>query len=557
MSINTKKYIETYLKIKDKNAKIVDFKLNEPQLKLYNLIKKLKSEHKPVRIIILKARQMGFSTLTEAVLFKEVATHFNMNAGIIAHESKATNNLFNMSKLYYDELPQEMKPQILNRNSQELIFNTADNKGLNSKISCMTAGNSSGRSGTYNFLHLSEFAFWQGDKKEAFVSLMQTVPNNDKSIVIIESTANGYDYFKELWDNAVSGNNDFVPFFVGWNELTQYQMTYTGFELTDEEKKLKEEYKLTNEQLEWRRWCIRNNCGGDIDKFHQEYPINPQEAFLSTGNCVFNTAIINQRILECKEPLKRGYFTYDYDDTLPQYGALNPVTDSPYLKNKISNIKWVNDQKGYIKIYELPTKPEITKYAIGGDTAGEGSDYFTAHVINAKTLNQCAVFRKQLDPDLYVKQMYCLGMYYNYCLIGIENNFDKFECRELARLGYINQFIRKAEEKINQKSVKEYGFRTDLVTRPAIISYIVEFVREHPEKINDIDTLKEMLEFIYNDNGRAEAQQGSHDDLVMGYAIAMRIVKDVVSRTNPIQLAESTFFNERNYEETGEEIPII
>lgn len=345
MSINTKKYIESFLKIKDKNAHIIDFKLNEPQLKLYNIIKKLKREHKPVRLLILKARQMGFSTETEAILFKEVVTHPNMTAGIIAHEAKATNNLFNMSKLYYDYLPEAIKPRILSRNAQELSFNSKDNKGLNSKISCMTAGDSAGRSGTYNLLHLSEFAFWPGNKKESYISLMQTVPNTKDSMVIIESTANGYEFFKELWDKAVSGESDFIPFFVGWNELSEYSMKYTGFELTEEEKELQKNYGVTLDQLEWRRWCIRNNCGGDIDLFHQEYPINPEEAFLSTGNCVFDTNVINSRLQNVKEPIKRGYFIYEYNDTLPAFGTINPYNGKRYPKYKISNIKWINDKK--------------------------------------------------------------------------------------------------------------------------------------------------------------------------------------------------------------------
>lgn len=557
MSINTKKYIEEYLKIRSKDSKIIPFKLNTPQIKLYNKIKEIKGQNKPVRIIILKARQMGFSTLTEAILFKEVVTRTNVTAGIITHESKATNNLFTMSKLYYDNLPKEMKPQIMNRNAQELVFNNKDNTGLNSKISCMTAGDGAGRSGTYNFLHLSELAFWSGDKKEAYISLMQTVPNNSNSMVIIESTANGYEFYKELWDKAVSNESDFIPFFVGWNELEEYSMPYTGFELDEEEKRLQQVYGVTLEQLEWRRWCIRNNCGGDIDIFHQEYPICPEEAFLNTGSCVFNTQIIHNRIQQLDKPLRIGYFEYDYDDTLQPYGRRNPTTGKLYPKYKMSNIRWVESKKGYIKIYEIPNSPEIVNYAIGGDTAGSGTDYFTAHVINSKTYKQCAVFKRQMDADLYTKQMYCLGMYYNKALIGIENNFDKYPVRELNRLGYPNQYVRENEEKISHKTMKEFGFRTDLKTRPAIISNLVQYVREHSELINDLDTLKEMLEFIYTDTGRAEAQEGSHDDLVMGLAIALRIVEQVSYSKETIYTRERDFFGNYDKQEVGERITVI
>ncbi len=556
-SINTKLYIEEYLKIKDKNSHIIPFKLNEPQLKLYNTIKEQKKANKPVRIIILKARQMGFSTLTEAILFKETATKHNISAGIIAHETKATNNLFTMSKLFYDNLPETMKPSILKRNAQELNFNTDKNTGLNSKITCMTAGKDAGRSGTYNFLHLSEFAFWEGDKQEAFSSLMQTVPNNPNSIVIIESTANGYEFYKDLWDKAVRHETDFIPVFVGWNELSEYRMKYTGFELTEDEKKLQKNYNLTLEQLEWRRWCIRNNCAGDVKKFNQEYPICPEEAFISSGSCVFDTEIIHNRLGELKKPIRTGWFEYEYDDTLPAYSAINPMTNTPYIKNKISNIKWHEDKNGYIKIYEVPNSPEIIQYGIGGDTAGNGEDYFTAHVINAKTHNQCAVFRHQMNADLYAKQMYCLGMYYNKALIGIESNFDSFSIKELLRLGYRHQYIRRQPDKIGNNSMNEYGFRTDLRTRPEIISNLQQFVRQYPELINDRDTLAEMLEFVYNKDGRPEAQEGSHDDLVMGYAIALKIINQVHYKTEPINMVSKTFFNKSFDQEVGEKIVIV
>lgn len=162
MSINTRKYIEEYLKIQDKEFKISNLKLNKPQLKLYEALAKQYLEDKPQRAVVLKARQMGFSTLTEAMIFKRTATKFNVKSGIIAHEVSATNNLFNMSKRYYDNLPSELKPSILRSNAKELIFNNQEHTGLNSSIKCMTAGNGNvGRSDTFTNVHMSEYAFWR------------------------------------------------------------------------------------------------------------------------------------------------------------------------------------------------------------------------------------------------------------------------------------------------------------------------------------------------------------------------------------------------------------
>ena len=121
-NINTKKYIEEYVKIRDKNSKIIPLILNEPQLKYYNVIKSLKKQNKPVRIIILKARQMGFSTETEGIFFKETVTKPNVNTAIVAHKEDSTTNLFNMSKLMYNELPNEIKPEKKSSNAKELVL---------------------------------------------------------------------------------------------------------------------------------------------------------------------------------------------------------------------------------------------------------------------------------------------------------------------------------------------------------------------------------------------------------------------------------------------------
>ncbi len=553
MNINTKKYIEEYVKIRDKSGSIIDFKLNEPQQRLYDIIKEQKEKGIPVRVIILKARQMGFSTLAEAILFKETATKCNVNTGIIAHKEDATSNLFTMSKRIYDNLPECMKPKKKASNAKELIFDNDEGTGLKSKMKCMTAGaDGVGRSDTFNNLHLSEYAFWPGNKKETLLGLMQSVPYLPNTMVIMESTANGYEDFKEIWDKAVKGENDYIPLFVGWNELKEYSIPYNGFELTEEEKNLQKYHNLTLDQLTWRRWCIANNCGGDIEQFKQEYPLTPQEAFISSGNCVFDKDNIINRIQEIDRPLKKGYFVYDYNDEKPS-------------GSKITNIKWVNDDKGYIEIYEMPN---IYYYCIGGDTAGEGSDYFTGHVLNAKTGKQVARLRHQMDEDLYTRQMYCLGYMYNHknengikpALMCIESNFSSFPNKELVRLGYPNLFVREKEDKISGVMDKSYGFRTTSITRPVIIAELVKIVRDNIELINDKETLEEMLTFIKNEKGRPEAQQGYHDDLVMGLAIAYYSRNQVIFDKEPIITPYNAFFSDEEEAfngDYGERIKII
>ena len=266
------------------------------------------------------------------------------------------------------------------------------------------------------------------------------------------------------------------------------------------------------------------------------------------GKTVFDARKIQERLETIKKPIKTGFFIYKYDGT------------------KITDIKWCNDPNGYIHIYQVPHVPTQTKYCIGGDTAGEGSDYFTGHVLDAKTGIQVAVLKHQFDADQYTRQMYCLGKYYSSkeerpeeALIGIEANFDSFPIRELTRLGYRNQYVREKIDEYTGKTEHRFGFKTTSITRPTILSNLIQVVREHIETINDKDTLEELLTIIRNEKGRIEAPDGGHDDQMMGLAIAHEIRNQVRFDMTPI-ISETKFnFNieKPSVQDYGETIEIV
>lgn len=513
---NTRLYIEHFLKIKTKESKIVPFRMNEAQRRLYALVEQLREEGKPVRIIILKARQMGFSTLTEGLIYQDTATKENVNSLIITHKDEATTNLFNMSKLFHTHNP--MRPMTRNSNAKELIFqNPSKNQkelarkpGLNSRIKCTTAGGKGvGRSDTLRNVHASEAAFWTGDAAETLSGLLQAVPSSPGTMVIIESTANGFNFFKNLWDAAKNGENDFIPFFAAWHEMNEYRMPYHGEVLTAEEIDLKKAYNLDEEQLMWRRWCIKNNCGGDIDKFHQEYPATPEEAFIATGTGVFDNKAIVLRILTTEnEPTpRRGRFHYEEGRE-----RLDDI--------RLRNIIFADAADGEICIFKEPE--ERRPYTIGGDTAGEGSDYFTAQVIDNITGEQVARLRWQrCDEDDYAKQVYCLGRYYNTALIALEVNYSTHPQKVLEYLHYPRFYVREVMDTFTGQLRKSFGFQTNSLTRPVLIASLAEYVRDNLAGIHDADTLRECLTFIRTKNGRAEAEQGEHDDLLLAFGIAL------------------------------------
>jgi len=221
------------------------------------------------------------------------------------------------------------------------------------------------------------------------------------------------------------------------------------------------------------------------------------------GQTYFDARKINKRLQEITEPIRIGYFGYTC------------------VNNQIIDIKWIDDINGFIKMYK--DAKEGYPYVIGGDTAEDGKDYFTGHVIDNSKGEQVAVLKHQFDEDEYARQMYCLGIYYNGALVGPEVNFSTYPIKKLSEYNYPNLYKRETEDKISENIQDKFGFKTTKTTRPIILSILKEVFRDNIEWINDKDTLEEALTFVRNEKGRPEAQNGAHDDLIMGLAITYYI----------------------------------
>lgn len=222
------------------------------------------------------------------------------------------------------------------------------------------------------------------------------------------------------------------------------------------------------------------------------------------GKSVFDKQQVGARLAYLRSvPLKadKGYF--EFEDT-----GLG-----------LAKISWISDKvDGFVTIYK-PPQPR-RHYVIGGDTAGDGSDYNVGQVLDNKTGEQVCVLRKQYDEDLYAKQMYCLGLWYNTALIGVETNYSTYPTMELERLGYPKLYVRESFDNYTHKTKQSFGFVTNEKTRPVILANLIKWVREEADSLNDPTTLEEMLTFVRSESFRPEAESGAHDDCVMALAIA-------------------------------------
>ena len=243
-----------------------------------------------------------------------------------------------------------------------------------------------------------------------------------------------------------------------------------------------------------------------------------------SGRPVFNIENIIKRIAHLREkykekPYKEGYFKFEWE---------NPKNEDKIINSSIEFIE--SSEKNWIRIYEEPE--EGTPYVLGGDTKGEGSDFYTGTVINNITGNRAATFHKNLSiSNPYTHQMYCMGYYFNRALIGIEINFNTGPTEELQRLNYPRQFVRRKFDEYTKKTEPRYGWKTDGTSRPLIIDRYATLLFEHLELINDIPTLEEAMTFIYDEKGRPDAMAGKHDDLLFSDMIAEQI-REQQSRKN-------------------------
>lgn len=554
---NPELLIEMVFVVVDKEQKTSPFFLNDVQREFIDILNKAKDDYNKglitdISLLVLKGRQQGFTTLITAYQEACSITNKNFQGFTLADKADNAEAIFqNKAKFPYSQLPESLKPTEKFNNKRQLLF-----EKINSSWAVDTATANVGRSRTVNFFHGSECAFWKDGIAPIQAALGEAFTKN--CIKIYESTANGFNDYEKMWNSGVH-----INCFFEWWKTKEYNIKFASDEiktsfLKDIDNKtdwintrlkwLRDVKKLTPEQLYWYYNKYLNYIDKDLIK--QEYPCTPHEAFLMSGKCIFDTELIINRLSIIPKPIKTGYFIYDEEQA---------------RLGKMTNIKWVNDRNGFIKIYANPNTPKVTRYCIGGDTAGEGSDYFTGHVLDARTGKQVAVLRHQMDADLYAKQMYCLGCYYSSrdnkgllhrALIGIECNFDSFPIKELERLGYMEQYVRQEEDTYTGKLTKKFGFRTDRNSRPRVISNLVEIVRECISNINDKDTLEEMLTFVKNEKGRPEAQEGSHDDLVMGLAIAYDIKDQVLFDEETITVEQAFNFSVEapEKEDWGEEL---
>lgn len=556
-------WMEDNLKLINKEKRLVPFILNKHQRRLLAWIWKQYQSGMPVRIIILKARQLGMSTFIEGLFFAISILYPYHIALVAAHTERATNALWKRVQRFQRYLPDEATKPCEYESVREITWYVPHD----SRMFVQTAGDTSlGRADTMHLFHASELPQWK-TPEEAMLSVMQCLPKGQfarEGMVVIEATAKGasgefYNRWCEAYDRFEDNPEDmggFIPLFFSWLDNPEEYSTEPpdsyDFGEFDEDEQFLLANGATIPQLYWRRVCIRDDCGGNVDFFKQEYPSTPEEAFLQAGRRAIPEIIV-KRHRKTARPGLRATFHWNkkyrngveirYDETL--------------LNN-------------YWEIWEPPRKEH--DYAAGCDVASgqvvdrrfpearddKGrykTDFDCIGMLDRVTLETAARLHVRMDADLLGEELRKALHLYNYAYGSPETNNAGVTALLVLKRNHYSRIWRgkTADERVDQKESGKLGWVTTggpSGTRRTLFSNWIEHTRpdnlegalEEERFANKIicyseNLAREETTCIRKADGVAEHAPGCWDDELFAWMIAL-IVHLTTPRTFESMAAE-------------------
>lgn len=540
----------------------ISFELNRPQRKLVECFEKMRLAGRPIRVVLLKARQWGGSTCVQLYMaWLQLMHSVGLNSLIIAHQKAGTDEIKDM----FDRMLEAYPPELLAAPGQPAIVKKTENVGRgdaamrvisrNCKIKLGTAERpDSCRGGDYNLVHLSEVGLWhdtQGRSAEDIVrSACGGVLLAPLTMIVYESTANGTgNFFHREYLSAMRGESQFAPLFVAWFEIDQYSVALTGRERRELAGRLWKrrhdaassdrtecgaylwslfEKGATLDAIAW--YELERRKYNDHARMASEYPSDEQEAFAHSGSIVFNRADILAMRSGCRAPERRG-----------------EIESSSADPESLRDLRFIDMEEGGLAVWRLPEgKPKIAdRYLavvdVGGRTARADWSVVTvfdrAGMLNGEGAEIAAQWRGHCDLDQLAWRAARIARFYGEALLVIESN--SIESREAARevdgceLPFILHQIRDAYpniyarrsgiENLRVTQDLKLGFHTNAATKPMVVATLIRAVREGLYKERCDEALNEMECYERRPNGSYGAIAGCHDDILMTRAIGMHI----------------------------------
>lgn len=527
-------YCEKNFFITNKRGELVKLRPNAAQRALVDAVMDDLKHGRPVRYIVLKARQMGLSTIIEALCYWYAATHKYVSAAIVAHDREGSNTIYQIFQRYYDNSDTAFRPATKYYTKNDLTFDNDKGTGIKSQIRTAVAKKEgTGRGQTNRFVHGSEVAFWE-DSADIVSSLLQTVPLLPDTFIFLESTANGMGgYFYDTWMKAKKGEGSFKPFFFAWHEHDEYELNIPkNVRFTPEQKEwLKDLKDFGYPDLRARRkllWRIEKakEFVHDPDKWYQEYPSTDLEAFISSGRPVFAGKVL-MKMDRVADGVK--FQMYDLEGDFKEVHPI--IIDFPF--------DTLRKMQG-LRVWELPKKGDpmvkipANRYVIGADVAegievkgdeGKESDYSVATVMDRATRKTVARYRGHIDPDKFGDFLCLLGWWYNEATIAVEvNNQGLATVQRLRDRLYKKLYMRESGfDELFEEPTAKMGWRTDKASKYIMITDLAKAIRDYDIIDYDQVFIRECMTYVRDESGRTNAQEGHHDDTVMATAIALQL----------------------------------
>ncbi len=522
---NPRKFIETFVMIGKKDGTFGRMTLNTAQKLVMDEVERRMALKMPVRIRILKSRQQGATALCVALGMWWACCHENASYAVVAHKETSASSIYDRARMIYNSLPKELKPMTSKFNSERIFFDgdAGEIQGLRSRVFFGTAGGGElFRGETINFLHKSEKAFWDDNGGLLDKSLNATVPKLPGTFIIDETTANGYNRFKDEWDRSVRGENDYTPIFLPWYLSEEYALkTPKGFTMTEDEKKLALKYDLTKEQIYWRRYTIDNDFEGRELFFDQEYPISPEVAFIASGMGVFGGDLTREGYNNVCAPTREDLIGVIAEPLLvfEQPEVFEEIEYGDKVVFDEEKQEWVNIHNDII----VGQTTRVANYTIGIDTSGLGQNWNVIAVWHNIKKKCVAVWRQQtISEENLADIVIQIGKKYNNALVACETNYSHSVYDYLVAKGYKNLYLRENTDSISKVPRGAYGWYTTNRSKTAIISTLKKTLTETPDAIKDKEFWFEAEYFLLEDPAKniMNSATGHNDDNIMAQAIA-------------------------------------
>jgi hypothetical protein len=517
----------------------------------YAAILEMQRAGKPVKLLVLKARQLGSSELSEALIFHRTVFTEGITSLVVAQDPNQADFLFEKSRQAYDYLPWWMRPELrYDSKGRYFVFDRTDENmrkmhpGLRSQILVEAANRMTGVAvgKSIHAWHASELSLWQ-DPKILAEQIFPTLAETPQQIAIMESTARGRKgFWPDFWRSSWDGKNDWRPVFIEFFRIKRYSLAIppsAKFERTIDEialaAKVQESanFTLTDEQLYWRRKKMQEFAdlnGGDESKWYQEYPASSwRECFQGSGICAFDKRkLVKMLETTCSQPKWYG------EATLEHNSAGQPLPQIRLVERKQGDKAPPAEQYGSrLYVWEKPI--EGLHYYVGVDVAHGvfGADFSCAQVFKIgygpRPDEQVAEWHGWINPEPFGDACAALGYWYNSAELSIECNDVGISTQNRVnrQLGYPNQYRWKHFDKVKNFITEFLGWYTNSKTRPLIIAKFRRFMDENLVVIRSERLIDEALDFSREyDELRFEGQSGN-DDTIMAAMIALFCAHDL------------------------------